>query len=175
MVAADRSLAGRRRAQHVRMSLAPRRVGYLGEHVGEVLAGAIEAVVEAHRVEAMSIGPQVREHPNRAVRANAAGLALHLASHGVGERGPRIAEVVAAAKADEAGAPGDQPSAEQIRELIQVDVGQRDPMAELSAPRLEAPVANAALEDATGGRLGRTHSRAPNRSPTRTALATPSS
>ena len=70
----------------------------------------------------------------------------------------------------------DEKTAEQVRELVQVDVGHRDAMAELAAPRLEAPVANGSLEDAAGGSLSaRTHSRAPNRSPTRMALATPSS
>ena len=111
---------------------------------------------------------QLRQQPDRALGPRA-GLVLHHVTHGAVQRHSGIAQVIAAAKADQPRAPGDQSAVKQPRELVQVEVGQRQSMAEL-APGVEAPVANRALVDAA-----RAHSRAPKRSPTRSALRTPSS
>ena len=89
--------------------------------------------------------------------------------HGVLRRHNGIAEVIAATVPHQSRPARDEPTVKQPWELVQVEVGQRQSMAEL-APGVEAPVANRALVDAA-----RAHSCAPKRSPTRSALTTPSS
>ncbi len=93
-------------------------------------------------------------------------------AHGVGERLRRVAEVVGAAEAHEPRPTRDEPPAEQAGKLVEVDVEQRQAMAELALADREAAVADRALVD----RAARAHSASPpSVSATRTALATPSS
>ena len=153
---------------HVGVPLPPGGVRHLRDQSLHALASRLEAVVEADGVKAVPERAQLRQQPDRALGPRT-GLLLHHVTHGAVQRHSGIAKVIAAAKADQPRAPGDQSAVKQPRELVQVEVGQRQSMAEL-APGLEAPVANRALVDAA-----RAHSRAPKRSPTRSALTTPSS
>ena len=99
-----------------------------------------------------------------------AGLSDELAD-GVGERDGGVAEVVGAAEAHEPGAGLDEAAAEQPRQLVEVEVGHRDPVQQLVAADREAAVADRAdVERAVGHSVS-----PPSRSATRTALVTPSS
>ena len=153
---------------HVGVPLPPGSVRHLRDQRLQALAARLEAVVEADGVKGVPERAQLRQQPDRALRPRA-GLPLHDVTHSAVQRHSGIAEVIAAAKADQPRAPGDESAVKQPRELVQVEVGQRQSMAEL-APGLEAPVANRALVNAA-----RAHNRAPKRSPTRSALTTPSS
>ena len=70
-------------------------------------------------------------------------------AHGVGQRHARVAQVVAAAEAQQARAPGDQPAAQQLRQLVEVEVGEGQPVAELLRG-LGAAVADRAVVEAAG-------------------------
>ena len=163
-------------AEHVRVALAPRRVGDLCDHVLDVIACLPEAVVEAHRVKAVTARSQVREQPDRARRPHS-GPCLHDVAHAVGERAQRVSEVVAAAEANEPCSPPHEPAVQQPRQLLKVYVGQREAVAELVPAQLESPVANSPFVDAAGARGRRiaSHRLVPKRSATRSALTTPSS
>src|SRR5438045_482882 len=65
----------------VGVTLAPRRVGHVGEHRLHALAGGVEAVVEAHRVEAVAEGAKVGEEPHRTA-GPCAGALEHRVAHG---------------------------------------------------------------------------------------------
>jgi hypothetical protein len=65
-------------------------------------------------------------------------------AHGAVERSARITEVVAAAKAQEPRAWPDQAATEKRRQLFQIQVNERQWMAELS-PRLTTKMSDAAL------------------------------
>ena len=141
----------------VGVPLAPGRVRHLRDQRLHPLAARLEAVVEADGVEAVPERAQLRQQTDRALGPRA-GLVLHHVTHGAVQRHRGIAQVIAAAKADQPWTPGDQSAVKQPRELVEIEVGQRQPMAEL-APGVEAPVANRALVD-----TARAHSRAPKRS-----------
>ena len=153
---------------HVGVPLPPGRVRHLRDQRLHALASRLEAVVEADGVETVPERAQVCQQSDRAVGTRP-GLLLHHVTDGALQRHSRIAQVVAAAEAHQSRPTRDEPAVEQPRKLVQVEIGQRQPMAEL-APGVEAPVANRALVDTAS-----THSRAPKRSPTRSALTTPSS
>ena len=77
--------------------------------------------------------PNVRrlgQHADRAV-GRAARLLGDDGAHRVGQRDAGVAEVVAAPEAQDARAAGEQPAAEQLRQLVEVDIGHRDAVAEL--------------------------------------------
>src|SRR5581483_3169851 len=87
---------------------------------------------------------------------------LHEGPYGLVERDARIAEVVGALEPDE-------PAARE--RPLEIDVREREAVAELVRPLREAAVAHGALVDGARGHV----SRAPKRSATRNPLTTPSS
>ena len=105
-----RAVAGAR--QHVGVALAPRRVRDLGDDGLEALAARREAVVEAHRVEAVPERARLGEQPHRAAGVGAGAPGDERADR-VGERHGRVAEVVGAAEAHEPRPARDEPAAEQ--------------------------------------------------------------
>ena len=74
-------------------------------------------------------------------------LPLHVVADGVGERHGGVAEVVRAAEAHEARARRDEAAAEQRRQLVEVEVGERERggVNSLGADAREAAVADRAL------------------------------
>ena len=126
------------------MALAPGRVRDLGDDRLEALAVRGEAVVEAHGVEAVAEGAQVGEQADRALRRAAEAFGDQRA-HCVGQRHRGISEVVAAAEAHEPWARAHQTAPEQVGQLVKVDVGHRDPVAELVQAHGEAAMPDAAL------------------------------
>ena len=121
------------RREDVRVPLAPRRVRDLGDDRLDVLAGRVEAVVEADRVEAVPERAQLGEERGSAPPAGRRSAFRP-------RRGPRGRagshagpEVVAATEAQQAGPRDGQPAAEQRRQLVEVEVEQRQPVAELAS------------------------------------------
>ena len=90
----------------------------------------VHAVVEADRVEAVPEAAQVREQADRPGRPHA-GLVGHESRTASASGTCSSPKVVAAAEAREAGARREQAPAEQRGELVEIDVGEREPIAEL--------------------------------------------
>ena len=95
-IRAHRTLAGK----HVGVPLSPRRVRDLGDDPLQSLACVVVAVVEGHRVEAMSQRPQGGEHTD-GTHGPPARAALHLVPYGDIERHGGIAEIVRSSEGDE--------------------------------------------------------------------------
>src|SRR5947209_16727326 len=146
----------------------PRRVRHLGEHSVET-AGRGVAVIEAHGVEAMPERAHLREQPDRPVGSGAE-TRLDGVAHADGKRSVRIAEIVAPAKAQQPGVRAYKTATQQVRQLVEVEVGQRDAMLELAPANRVAPVADRPLVDAA-----RAHYRGSNDRAILKALCTPSS
>ena len=135
-------------ADDVGAALAP-RVLVTSATGGQPLV-AVEAVVEADRVEAVAEGAQVGQQPDRPV-GRRAGAPRHQRADLLVERNGGVAEVVLAAEAHEPGAARQQPAGDEVRQLAQVEVGQGDPVGELLLAHREAPVAHRAGVDRAGG------------------------
>ena len=114
---------------------------------------------------------QVSEQADRAGRAPSGPLRDELAD-ALGEVAGGVAEVVGAAEPGERGVAGraEQPAAERPRQLVQVEVGHEQAVAELVAHRPAEPAV-------TDGALiqGAPHSPTPNGSQAASALRAPSS
>ena len=175
-----RAQAGARRfrappVEDVAVLLAPRRVVDLGHQRFEALAVRSEAVVEAHRVEAVPEGAQVGEQPDGAVRPPAGLRRDQVADRGVEGR-VRVAEMVAAVQPGEVRAAGrPQPAALEHRvQFAEVQVHEEQRVLERVGMRLEAPVPDPPrVERARPGAAG--HAATPSRRATASALTTPSS
>lgn len=102
---------------------------------------AIEAIVEADRVEHVAEVTQMGQQPDRALGA-LAGVRLHAVAHGLVQRNARIAQIVAAPELRQAGAPHrPQPaSCEHLIQLGQIQVHQEQAMAKVQRLGHEAPV-----------------------------------
>src|SRR5579875_2729294 len=148
---------------YIAVPLSPWGVGHLGEQRLDLGSGLLEAVVEADGVKAVAEGAQVGEQSHRARRSPAELVLDPLADRLIKRLRP-VPEVIAAAEANQTRAAGDQPPVEEPGQLGEVDVGERDPMAEFVA-RLHAPVTDAALVDAAGGAHSRTLNGSPGISP----------
>ena len=186
LVAKHGSLA-RAAGEDIRMTLSPGNVLDVGDDRLDPAAGAVEAVVEADRVEGVAEVAQAGEQADRAGGAGA-GRGLDGVERALGERAPRVAEEVGAPE------PGRRRSAgreqregiEHLRQLDEVEVHEEEPVAKAVLDRLEAPVpdpalvhgrgAHAAIASTSGaGRLvGRTAAAAIS-AQARMALSTPSS
>ena len=156
----------------VHVALAPGRVGDLGGQRLHVLALTVEAVVDADRVEQVPERAHARQQPHRALRADARPF-LHRVEHGLPQRYLGRTHVVLPAEPRRRGAAGrpESDAVEHLRQLVQIQIAEEDPIAELVGHRLMAAVAHPALVQRT-----RAHtSILPKRSHTRSAETTPSS
>ena len=144
------SKSARPAGQDVRVPLAPRRVRDLGDDRLDVLARPVQAVVEADRVEVVAERAELGEQPDRPARPEPRLLSAPC----LAPRGPaglRPAPGSRGAGSADSRAARHEPAAEQRRQLVEVEVEQRQAVAEL-APRLGPPVADRALVDAARGR-----------------------
>ncbi len=158
-------------SERVHVALAPGRVRHLGGDSLDALPAAIEAVVEADRVEQVPEGAQVRQHAHRPVRSLARAL-LDRVQHRRAQRLLGIAEVVRASKPRRrrpAGRP--QPAAvQQLRQLVEVQVAHEQPHAQLVLDRLVTAVAQPALVEGARRHAG---TSCPSRSAARSAADHP--
>ena len=109
---------------------------------GDFTAG-IEAVVEAHRVEAVAEIAQLGEQPYRSLRSPSTAL-LDKVADTVRQRLLRVAEMIGTAKPGQVRTPRrPQPEAlEQAGQFIEVEVQHEQAVLEFMAGRREAPVPN---------------------------------
>ena len=125
------------------MLFTPGGVVDFGDNVLDHLAAGIEAVVKAHRVEAVPEIAQLGEQTHRSLRPPSTAL-LDQVAHALGEWLCRVAKVIGTAKPRQVGAPrGPQPEAlEQAGQFLEVEIQHKQAVLELMAGRRKAPVPN---------------------------------
>jgi hypothetical protein len=137
--------------EHVRRPLAPRGVGHLGDHRVEGTVVAMEEE-ERDRVESDAEIPRVREQPDRPVRPATEPL-FHEVAGALGQLLIAARQVVPVAESHRRGAAGrpQRNTVEQLGQLVEVQQGEENPVAERVRGRIPATVSDASLVDHRGG------------------------
>ncbi len=134
--------------QDVAAALAPGRVVHFGHDGFHVSVIAIETIVEAHGVEAVTEVAQMGEQPDRARGTLPPGI-LHQVTNRLLERGLRITEMILPAETGrrDAACRPEPALAEHRLHFVQVEVHHEQPVAELVTHGPAAAVPNSPFED----------------------------
>ncbi len=143
------SVAGRLApVEHVAVALVPGRVAHLRDDVLERLTILAVAVEEAHRIHAVAEVAKVSEQPH-GTGGTSPGARLDEIAHAAAERASRIAEVIGAPEPCERRAPRgpEQPPVEEPGQLVEVETGHEDAIAERVRTRRPTPVVDPSRVD----------------------------
>ena len=132
---------------HIGVALAPGRVRHLGDDGLDAARRRVEAVVEADGVEAVAEVAQVREQPNRAVRARSrcAPRTSSRTARRAARRDRRGGRRGETRRAPAGGPTTSRQPSKQRGQLVEVEVDHEERIAQLVLDRPEAAVADPAL------------------------------